>query len=177
MKVKLLFFALLLSFFACQNKVTPEQVEALATAVYNEDIKKLDPAKAMEYVKACEDYATAHPEDKRSPEWLLKAAETARNINKHDQAIAIYDKVMTSFPDYEKAPQALFLKAFTIDDNMNRKDEAKVLYEEFLSKYPTDDFAESAKFMLKNLNKTDAQIIEEFEKSRLEGQAKEAEKE
>jgi len=154
--------------------VTPEYITNLAGSVYNETSKKIDMEKANKYIEACEFYANTNPKDEKSPEWLLKAAETARNISQHDKAISIYDNVMANFPDYSKAPQALFLKAFTIDDNMNQKDKAKALYEEFLAKYPNDDFAESAQFMLQNLYKSDAEIIEAFDKKR-EGAA-EAEK-
>ena len=186
MKIKVLFFAISLSFFACTGgntgsgegddaantvelPTTIEGIQALAATVYNETTKKIDPQKAMNYVQACENFASANPTDPKSPEILLKAAETARNVNQHDRAIAIYDTVLEKFSAYPKSPQALFLKAFTLDDNMNNKDAAKVLYEEFIEKYPTDDFAESAKFMLENLYKTDAEIIQEFEKKRKEG--------
>ncbi|MFT5385087.1 MAG: TolA-binding protein, partial [Saprospiraceae bacterium] len=119
---------------------------------------------------ACETYAAANATDPKSPEILLKAAETARNVEQHDRAIAIYDLVLSTFSSYPKAPQALFLKAFTLDDNMGNKEGAKVLYEEFIEKYPNNDFAESAKFMLENLYKTDAEIIQEFENKRKEGE-------
>ena len=183
MKIKVLFFAIAISFFACTGEnsengseatvklpTTTEGIQALAASVYNETTKKIEPQLAMNYVQACEDYAKANPADSNSPEMLLKAAETARNINQHDRAIAIYDTVLEKFSSYQKAPQALFLKAFTLDDNMNKKDEAKKLYEEFIEKYPSDDFAESAKFMLANLYKSDAEIIEEFEKKRKQEQ-------
>ncbi len=190
MRIKVSFFAILICFFACSNGnqetnatektiaevlsaelVTPEYIENLAGSVYNETTKKIDGDKANKYIEACEFYASNNPSDAKSPEWLLKAAETARNINQHTKAINIYDEVMAKFPNYPKAPQALFLKAFTIDDNLNQKDQAKVLYEEFIAKYPNDDFAESAQFMLQNLYKSDAEIIEAFDKKRGEAPA------
>ncbi len=182
MKAKLLIFMIALSFFACSNEsgesatdqtnmdtpVTAEGIEALAASLYNGGNKKIDSDKAMEYISACQSYATANPKDQKSAEWLLKAAETARTINNHGLAINLYNTVMDKFPSDKKVPQALFLKAFTLDENLNKKAEAKALYEEFLAKYPEDDFAKDAKFMLENLDKTDAEIIEEFERKRKE---------
>ncbi len=148
MKIKLLFFATAISFFAISCGDPAVKLENLAASIYNESTKKIDSEKAMAYVAACESFATKNPKDERSPEYLLKAAETARNVNQHDRALAIYDTVIEQFSSFKKAPQALFLKAFTLDDNMGKKDEAKALYEDFIAKYPNDDFAESAKFML-----------------------------
>lgn len=196
MKIKVLFFAALFSFFSCgsgedngnertqaestkpvekplerfryDGVVTIGIIDSLVTLVYDEEAKRIDPPKAKQFIAACEKYATENKDDPKSPEWLLKAAETARNINAKRYAIALYDDVMTKFPNYPKVSQALFLKAFTLDDNMNRKEEAKQLYSEFIQKYPNDDFIESAKFMLENIDKTDAEIIKEFENNRQE---------
>lgn len=168
MNIKFLLFVFSISLFACSNAPTLESIQALAGQVYDEQSRRIDNDKAMEYVEACIQFAKANPENEESPKILLKAAETARNVNQFDKALGIYDIVMKDFASYEKAPQALFLKAFTLDDSMGKKDEAKVLYESFIKDHPQDEFVESAKFMLSNLYKSDEEIIKEFEQKREE---------
>ena len=197
MKIKIFFFAIAFGFFACSGgdqqtdttesdststeepqvtytnydgPITSEAITDLAGAVYNETTKRIDMQKAIHYIQACEQYAEANPSDESSPEYLMKAAEMSRNINNFDKALNLYDRVINNYSSYDKAPQAFFLKAFTLDDNMGKKEEAKVLYEEFIKNYPNDDFADDAQFMLETLNKSDAEIIEEFEKKRQESQ-------
>lgn len=197
MKIKLLFFAGMLSLFACNNDgteastaseevveaattpkeapltrfqydgpVSVELIDNLINQVYDEDAKKINTQNAQQFIAACEKFAGENPNDEKSPELLIKAAETARNIGAVKYAIALYDDVLNKFPNYSKVSQALFLKAFTLENNLKKKDEAKALYQEFIQKYPNDEFAESAQFMLENIDKTNAEIIKEFEKNR-----------
>ena len=61
----------------------------------------------------------------------------------------------------------MFLKAFTFDNDLKDYENARKYYEEFLAKYPNNEFAESAKFLLDNLGKSDEelrQIIEQKQK-------------
>lgn len=177
MKIKILLFTLAFGFFSCSSGPTIESIGALEKAVYNDATKKIDNQKANEYVAACETFAKANPTNEEAPKLLLKAAETARNINQFDKALALYDVVTNDFSTYAKAPQAMFLKAFTLDDSMGKKKEAKALYEAFLAKHPNDEFAESAKFMLENLYKSDEDIIKSFEANRKKAEGTEVESE
>jgi len=82
--------------------------------------------------------------------------------NDFPKAVNLYDRIYTQYPNYEKAAQALFLKAFTYDNDLNDKGTARALYEEFLKKYPNDDFADDTQFLLNNLGKNDEEIIKGF---------------
>ncbi len=172
MKTKILLLAICAFILSCGNPKTElaSKIEDMAFKVYNDSTKRIDNEMAKEYIVACEEYASKFPTDTLAPVLLLKAAETSRNIRDYDTALKIYDQIINDFPTYEKAPQAMFLKAFTVDDNMGKKEEAKVIYENFLEKYPDDDFAESARFMLDNLYKSDAEIIKGFEEGKEEVQ-------
>jgi outer membrane protein assembly factor BamD (BamD/ComL family) len=144
------------------------KIEELTGKVYNDTTRKIDGEMAKQYIAACEEYAGKFPADTLSPVLLLKAAETSRNIRDYETTLRLYDNIITNYPDHEKAPQALFLKAFTIDDNLGHKEQAKPIYETFLEKYPNDAFAESARFMLENLYKSDSEIIKGFEEKKQE---------
>ncbi len=139
-----------------------EDITALGSSMYDETTHKVDFQAANDYIRICELYALLQPKNAQSPEYLHKAGETARAVRAFPKAVAIYDLIYTQYPNYEKAAQALFLKAFTYDNDLNDKATAKRLYEEFLSKYPNDDFADDTQFLLSNLGKDDEEIIKGF---------------
>ena len=134
----------------------------LGNSMYDEKTHKVDFQAANDYIRICELFALLQPKDSKSPEYLHKAGETARAVRAFPQAVAIYDKIYSEYPNYEKAAQALFLKAFTYDNDLGDKATAKALYEEFLQKYPSDDFADDTQFLLSNLGKNDEEIIKGF---------------
>ena len=95
---------------------------------------------------------------------LLNAANISIATKDYDQALAIYDYVLSNSDAFSKAPTALFLKGFTYDEHLKDFDKAKKYYTEFLEKYPKDGYTESVKASLKNLGKTAEEIIQSFEK-------------
>jgi tetratricopeptide (TPR) repeat protein len=95
---------------------------------------------------------------------LFNAANMSVATKNYDQALAIYDYVLTNSDDFSKTPTALFLKGFTYDEHLKNFDEAKKYYNEFLEKYPEDGYAESVRASLKNLGKSAEEIIESFGK-------------
>lgn len=140
----------------------PDDISALGSSMYDETTHKVDFQAANDYIRVCELFALLQPENTQSPEYLHKAGETARAVRSFPKAVAIYDWIYTQYPNYEKAAQALFLKAFTYDNDLNDKATAKTLYEEFLKKFPEDDFADDTQFLLSNLGKDDEEIIKGF---------------
>ncbi|MFK7978760.1 MAG: tol-pal system YbgF family protein [Saprospiraceae bacterium] len=148
---------------AMASKTTiSEDIVALGGSMYDETTHKVDFQAANDYIRMCELFALLKPQDGLSPDYLHKAGETARAIRAFPQAVDIYDRIYTQYPTYEKAAQALFLKAFTYDNDLGDKATAKVLYEEFLKKFPNDDFADDTQFLLSNLGKDDEEIIKSF---------------
>ncbi len=172
-----LLFVLLLStvfFTGCQTDVAKnsetmdaatlsKKIETTRNQIYNEKNNKFDANKATEYIEYCQSYAKVAPQDPDAAKYLFQAAETARSIKKYDLALTIYDQIYTNFSSYPKAPQALFLKAFTLDSEMQQYDKARGLYQEFVEKHPEDEFADDTQFLLKNLGKSDEEIIKQFE--------------
>ncbi|MDQ3015581.1 MAG: tetratricopeptide repeat protein [Bacteroidota bacterium] len=135
--------------------------------MFNDSIYRLDEHIARLYVDASEAAVMAQPELPSAPEYLHRAAETARTLRDIPKAISLYDWIIKRYPQHERGATALFLKAFTYDNDLKDYTNAKVYYEDFLVKYPNNEFAESAKFLLENLGKSDEelrQIIEEKHK-------------
>jgi len=141
-----------------------DRINDLITTMYDEKSHFLDRNKANQYVNACEVFALNNPNDEKSPEFLFKAAETARTIKNYPKALEIYDWIYNNFGTYAKSGQALFLKAFTLDNDMKKYDLARPVYEAFLAKHPEDVFAKDTKFLLENLGKSDNEIINNFGK-------------
>ena len=135
--------------------------------MFNDSIYRLDENIARLYVDASEAAVMSQPDLPNAPEYLHRAAETARTLRDIPKAITLYDWVIERYPQHPRGSTSLFLKAFTYDNDLKDYDSARIYYEEFLRKYPDNEFAESAKFLLENLGKSDEelrQIIEEKQK-------------
>ena len=55
-------------------------------------------------------------------------------------------------------------QTFTFDNDLHDKETAKKYYQEFLDHYPKHKMAGDVKLLMATLTKTDAQLIEEFER-------------
>ena len=139
------------------------KIENLGKQIFGETDGKIDFRLANNYINACELYANTIPNSDQSPELLYKGAEIARTIRSFPRALSMYESLERNYPDYEKVPLSVFLRAFTLDNDLKKFEEARTLYEAFLAKYPDHEFADPAKFLLENLGKDDSEIIKGFE--------------
>ncbi len=153
-----------------QNKIVRKDVavdsllKEIGLKMFNDSIYRLDENIAHLYVDACEAAVMAQPDLPDAPEYLHRAAETARTLRDIPKAITIYDWIIDRYPNHPRGATSLFLKAFTFDNDLKDFDNARKYYEEFLKKYPNNEFAESAKFLLENIGKSEAELNEILEK-------------
>lgn len=119
---------------------------------------RLNEQMARMYIEGCELAAMADPKLALAPEHLHRAAETARTLRDIPRALEIYDWILSVFPDHPRGATSLFLKAFTYDNDLKDFQTAGKYYNEFLTKYPNNEFAESAKFLLDNLGKSEEEL-------------------
>lgn len=136
----------------------------LRMKMFNDSTGRIDFAKANQFIHSAETYADNMKADPEAPQLLHRAGETARSIRDFNKALSIYDKIYEQFPNFEKAPQALFLKAFTLDNDLKNTEAARELYQQFLEKHPDNEFADDTQFLLENLGKDDEEIIQSFQK-------------
>lgn len=115
------------------------------------------------YADACDMFAKTFPDANQSPDLLFKAAEVVKSLKDFPRSIAMYDKIINKYPNYEKASTSLFLKGFIIENNMKNDDKALEIYNEFLTKFPDHDLADDVQFLIENLGKTDEEILEMIE--------------
>jgi len=142
-----------------------DSIVSMENSLFNDSgtqIKRVDAVRLIDLYKK---YAKENPQDSLAPVYLFRAADISMNIQRPVRTIALFNKIMTEYPDYEKVSSIMFLKAFVYEDQLHDLDKAKRYYEEFLEKYPESDFADDAEVSLKNLGKTPEELIKEFEEN------------
>ena len=139
------------------------RLEKMHAEVFSDTTGRINNRTARFFIYSCELATLINPSDPQNPNWLHQAAETARAAKANNKAMALYEKIYIQYPDYEKAPQTLFLHAFILDTELRQFEEAKTLYQKFLEQYPNDEFADDATFLLENLGKDENEIIDSFQ--------------
>jgi peptidyl-prolyl cis-trans isomerase C len=86
----------------------------------------------------------------RTPEELWEIAQMEDDPYNR---IQYYRDIVTNYPDHKFAPQALFMIAFVYAEELRYTDQAERTFKELLEKYPVSEVAESAQWMLDNMNK------------------------
>ena len=149
-----------LALTSCQDRL-----EKLESAVYSEDFTYNEKGmkQATELLDLYIEKAEKDAAGDEAPDYLFKAAELAMNLNNTQQALELYNKIIYTYPDYEKTPECLFLMAFIYENTLQNYGKAKELYEMFIEKYPDHDFADDAKFSLQYLGKSPEELMKEFE--------------
>lgn len=173
MKKSILFLSIIIFFaIACNGPQKGNKTEDVSLnksiqkqedKVFNSNQNRLQKQDAMALVNLYEKYANENPGDSLSPEYLFRAADISMNLGQPGQTIRLFNRILTEYPDFEKAPATLFLMAFVYEDQLQDYDNAEKYYELFLSKYPDSEFADDAEISLKNLGKSPEELIREFE--------------
>ena len=117
----------------------------------------------LDMIQAYTDYATAWPKDTISAEYLFKGAEIAMNLNKSAMAIDYYNRILLSYPNFNKLPYCIFLQAFILENQMNQYDQAKARYKEFIQKYPNHVLAKDAQASIDNMGKPLEELIKQWD--------------
>lgn len=154
-----------LMFNACSNPKADKKatITSMEEELFSDESKMINRTQADDLIALYVGYADEFPQDTESPEYLFKAGDMAMNLNMPRKAIVVFDRILTDYPDFEKAPQCLFLKGYVYENNLGDLQTAKSIYEEFLVKYPDDEFADDAAVSIKNLGKSPEELIKEFE--------------
>ncbi len=147
-------------------------LKEIGLKMFNDSIYRLDEKMAHLYVDACEAAVMAQPELQNAPEYLHRAAGTARTLRDIPKAITLYDWIIERYPTHPRGATSLFLKAFTFDNDLKDFENARTYYTDFLAKYPENESAESARFLLENLGKSEAELLEILEKKSKENAEK-----
>ena len=118
---------------------------------------------AEEFLEKSQAYALAFPKDSLAPSYLFKAAEVSRGLHQYGNAIKLAGQVWREYPEFEKAPDAVFLQGFIYDTDLGDTLNARSYYERFLEKYPEHPFAVNVTELLSVLGKDPEALIREFQ--------------
>jgi len=129
-----------------------------------QDAKK-DKTSAEALINKSQLFVGQFPKDSSVALILFKAADVSRGLGEYGKAIQMWGKVWRDYPDFEKAPLALFLQGFTFDSNLEDKANAKKYYERFLEKFPNHELAGQVKMLLSVIGKSSDELVKEFEKN------------
>jgi len=143
-------------------------IETLIAFFASQKSKELDKAKASELVEKTQHFVAAFPDDPNGGGYLFMAGEVSRALKRYEDAINIFTKVESDYPEHEKAAAALFLKAFTYEENLRNTDFAKKYYQEFLSKYPNHELTEEVKKLLAVVDLSPEELIKRFKEQNKE---------
>ncbi len=184
MKIRTLFIlGLSLVFASCQNNNGENQdtneeaylsikkmnIDELSAEIkkrekaLNEDTITSDGSLAAELKEVYVVYANRFSNHENAADYLFKAGELSMGLNHTSDALKYFEKVYKEFPDYDKRPYALFLRAFVLENQVQEYSQAAVLYEMFIEKFPNHAMADDAEYSLKNLGKSPEELIREFE--------------
>lgn len=139
------------------------KIKDLESRLLQDSLKAKDEVAAYNLQVAYTEFAEKYPTDSLAPEYLFKAANLSMSLNWGKSAMDILDKFTSVYPDHKRAAEALFYKGFVYDNQLNDDALAGNYYREFLKKYPNHEFAASAEASIKNLGKSDEELIREFE--------------
>ncbi len=115
-------------------------------------------------IKSYSDFVKTFPEDSLCPDFLFKAGEIATATKQYPQSLMYYKNITEKYPNYKNYTASLYLQGFLLDNYMNDDAKAKVIYDEVIAKYPSTIYADNAKMAIKNLGKSDEELIKEFKK-------------
>jgi peptidyl-prolyl cis-trans isomerase C len=86
----------------------------------------------------------------RGPEELFNYAQNSTNP---DQRIAAFQQIIDKFPQDKYAPQAMFMIGFVYAEELKDFTMADRTFNDLITKYPESEMAQTARWMLDNLEK------------------------
>lgn len=157
--VCLLTAALLLAACGPSREERVAQIEHFQDSLYELSVAA-DPNTADEITDLYVAFVDKYPADTLSPQYLLRAAEVQSNVLHTDRAIALFDRLIDNYPDYEEEVAiSHYLKGVAYDLN-GQYDEARAAYEEFVELYPDHYMAEQTRLMLPHVGSSPEEILD-----------------
>jgi TolA-binding protein len=145
---------------ARSNEDLLKNIDSLEQFINKEDFTFENDTAARELVTALITYVDQNKKDEKSPSYLFKAAGLEKNLGNHLEAVSYFNRIWNEYPDYPRAPDALFLEALMYEEDLQDKEKAKERYNKFLELYPESEFAEGAKQILLLIDKSPSERYE-----------------
>jgi outer membrane protein assembly factor BamD (BamD/ComL family) len=164
-KLLILSTIVLISLTSCNSnkKKLLVQIKKIEKETFADSSNALNFDKANLLIKSYTSFIDKYPKESKSAEFLFKAIEIAMNTGQGDLAIQFIDKFQKQYSDNAKLPTAIFLKGYIYENILKNTSKARIAYVEFITRFPKHQLVNDAKACIKNLGKTDDEIIKEFE--------------
>jgi len=161
---------------ACNDSKTKslENIERLEKQLLDANGNPKDEASAYNLQVEYDEFASRFPDDPKSPEFLYKTATISINLNWGESAVKVLNKFLQLFPNDKRAPEVLFFLGFVYDNQLNDDAKAGAIYNDFLKKYPKHTLARDVEASIKNLGKSDEELIREFERMNTDSSRKDS---
>ena len=146
------------------NKVSESDVKKAEQALFNED-QTVNTEAVAEAVSAFSKYAEENPGSADAAEYLFKAVEVSINTRQDaQQSIELVNKLVASYPEYDKNPVALFMMAtFVYEEQLGELGKARETYQRIIDNYPDSPFAKDAAIAITQLGMTPDELRKMFE--------------
>ena len=150
---RLIFFSLTLLLSctnAAQNAPSPEEelahIDALQARVLPDGPTgaPADTADAFPFVRAVQRFAEAHPDHPRAAPLLMDAAGLANGTGWGNKAFQLWGRVWRKYPDFARAPEAMFYQGFVADTQWEDMSMATEYYTRLIAAYPDTEYARQA---------------------------------
>lgn len=147
-----------------QQQTPEEYLIELAKSIFPDSVNTYNKEKAFNYVDACEAYALVLPASEKTPEFLFSAAQTSKLLQTYDKCISLFDWIIDKYPTHMKAENSAFMKGFLFDNDIKDTAIARKFYLEFIEKFPKSEFVDDAQMLIKNLGRSEEEILEELQR-------------
>ncbi len=144
-----------------------ESIKDLEPKVFGNDAK-MNATVARQLQTLYVGFVNNNPTNDTAAEYLYRAGEILMGLKDYDESIATFERLVSNYPEFEKAPQAAYLKAFINDEHLYRKGKAKELYQEMIDKYPRHPLANDARASIKLLGMSEEEILKMLEEKNKE---------
>lgn len=130
--------------------------------MYSDSLSDLNVSVANNAITQYSLFANTYPEDSSSAEYLFRAAELCKALNKGQLSLNYYEKVENEYPTFAKMPLVIFMQGFVNENLLKDIEKAKLHYQRYIDKYPNSPLSNDLKTMILNLGKSDEELIKEF---------------
>ena len=119
---------------------------------------------SQELVIELENYLSKYQDSINMPDHYMQLADLyTHSLQLPIKGLYFFQKVNTDFPNYEKAPLALFYQGFVLENYMGQLQQAKSVYESFLTSYPKHELSETVRLSIQQLGVPLEDLVKQFE--------------
>ena len=141
----LISFIALIIVFGCGERMTKEQLFALADKYEREE-------NYTEAVKTYKKIVDKYPDSEQADQAQYKIALVySNNLNDFHKSIEAHSQLIENYPQSKYAAQSLFMIGFIYANNLEDLEKAREYYSKFLQQYPDNELVTSVQWELDHL--------------------------